>query len=357
MEIFLVFIFILWIFFWSFASVVIDRLKNSKTWIFNWRSECPKCLHKLNFIDLIPIFWYILNKWKCRYCKEKISYIYPILEISMWFMFFLTTYLLIDIDKIFFLDYFEIWKMIFFLLFWFFTIVYVFYDILYLEIPDSILFILIFMSFLSIFLWYFNNNLLFFDTLRLENTYFNYDLYLVWLLFLIISSFYFIMLKWLKEIYDLIILFIIWVIIAFIQFYLKIDLTSSIVWSAILWSYFVFLFLFLQIFLSWWSWMWWGDLRIWILLWMIMWFSFSFQSVLISYTFWSVIWIIILLYFKTKTYYIYQKQIKKQVNNLLWDKDNISFDTKMAFWPFLAIWIYVVLFFQIFVEDIFKLNY
>lgn len=48
--------------------------------ITHTRSYCPKCNNKLKFKDLIPILSYIFLKGKCRYCKEKISPRYIIIE-------------------------------------------------------------------------------------------------------------------------------------------------------------------------------------------------------------------------------------------------------------------------------------
>jgi leader peptidase (prepilin peptidase) / N-methyltransferase len=36
----------------------------------------------LKAIDLIPIVSWVMNKGNCKYCKEKVSSIYPILELS-----------------------------------------------------------------------------------------------------------------------------------------------------------------------------------------------------------------------------------------------------------------------------------
>jgi leader peptidase (prepilin peptidase)/N-methyltransferase len=36
----------------------------------------------LNALDLIPVFSWILNKTKCKHCNEKVSAIYPLLELS-----------------------------------------------------------------------------------------------------------------------------------------------------------------------------------------------------------------------------------------------------------------------------------
>jgi prepilin signal peptidase PulO-like enzyme (type II secretory pathway) len=46
------------------------------------RSKCPKCQHKLNALDLIPIFSWLIYVGKCCYCKEKISPRYFWIELS-----------------------------------------------------------------------------------------------------------------------------------------------------------------------------------------------------------------------------------------------------------------------------------
>ena len=40
------------------------------------RSQCPTCHHLLNWLDLLPIFSYLLLKGRCRYCDKPISTIY-----------------------------------------------------------------------------------------------------------------------------------------------------------------------------------------------------------------------------------------------------------------------------------------
>ena len=73
--------------FWSFGSVIFYRLwdrptKETWKWFLVWRSECPHCHHQLKVRNLIPIFSYLFQWWKCEYCKSKISWFYPFLEIS-----------------------------------------------------------------------------------------------------------------------------------------------------------------------------------------------------------------------------------------------------------------------------------
>lgn len=64
----------------SFFNVCIYRIPLKKSIILPERSYCPKCNHFLGVLDNIPIFSYIFLRGKCRYCKEKISPRYIIVE-------------------------------------------------------------------------------------------------------------------------------------------------------------------------------------------------------------------------------------------------------------------------------------
>lgn len=63
----------------SFLNVVIYRLKAKKS-VVRGRSFCPHCQKTLKFADLIPLFSFICQKGKCRYCNQKISWQYPLVE-------------------------------------------------------------------------------------------------------------------------------------------------------------------------------------------------------------------------------------------------------------------------------------
>ncbi len=65
----------------SFLNVVAHRTINNKPWWGNERSICENCKHTLKFIDLIPVFSWLLLKGKCRYCNSKISVKYILVEI------------------------------------------------------------------------------------------------------------------------------------------------------------------------------------------------------------------------------------------------------------------------------------
>ena len=73
--------------FGSFGSVIFYRLwdwptKETWKWFLVWRSECPKCHHQLKTRNLVPIFSWLFQWWKCEYCKAPISWFYPFLEIT-----------------------------------------------------------------------------------------------------------------------------------------------------------------------------------------------------------------------------------------------------------------------------------
>lgn len=55
-----------------------------KSEIFNIaipRSHCPRCKHRLAWQDLVPVLSYCFLGGCCRYCKAKISWQYPVVEI------------------------------------------------------------------------------------------------------------------------------------------------------------------------------------------------------------------------------------------------------------------------------------
>lgn len=65
--------------FGSFLNVCIYRIPRNISIIFP-SSFCPNCKKQIPFYYNIPIFGYLSLKGKCKYCKEKISPRYPIVE-------------------------------------------------------------------------------------------------------------------------------------------------------------------------------------------------------------------------------------------------------------------------------------
>ncbi len=72
----------------SFLNAYIYRLHAEQS-VMKGRSFCPWCKKTLRAKDLLPIVSFILLKAKCRFCKMKISWQYPLVEAGTAFLFVL----------------------------------------------------------------------------------------------------------------------------------------------------------------------------------------------------------------------------------------------------------------------------
>lgn len=129
---FLVFIFGLSV--GSFLNCLIYRLPKRKN-ILGY-SYCPNCAHQLSWLDLIPVFSFIFLAGRCRYCRAKISFQYPLVELVTGLLFLFAFLQLFSQFKVYNLEF------IFSLLRnWFFISLLVFifvYDLKYMLIEDVI---------------------------------------------------------------------------------------------------------------------------------------------------------------------------------------------------------------------------
>ena len=79
----MVYLIIIFIFFFgliigSFINCLVYRLHKKKSM---WgRSFCPKCKSQISWFDNIPVLSFLCLLGKCRHCKKKISWQYPIVE-------------------------------------------------------------------------------------------------------------------------------------------------------------------------------------------------------------------------------------------------------------------------------------
>ena len=134
--IFLSFLFIFGLLFGSFASVIVQRIAHGEGGITTGRSHCPKCNHQLSALDLFPLFSYLFLGGKCRYCKEKIGALYPLLEGTMALVFVAMGYAShTSFSAVAMGDIYSILHLLLFLMVGFVLVVISAYDILYLEIP------------------------------------------------------------------------------------------------------------------------------------------------------------------------------------------------------------------------------
>ncbi|MFC4022542.1 prepilin peptidase [Oceanobacillus longus] len=85
--------FLLGLIFGSFYNVVGLRLPQHIPFA-NDRSMCPHCKNQLAWYENIPLFSFLIQGGKCRHCKQKISYIYPTIELLTGFLFALSYYTL-----------------------------------------------------------------------------------------------------------------------------------------------------------------------------------------------------------------------------------------------------------------------
>lgn len=214
------FLFLLWAVFWSFWSVLIRRLK----WLINkdvinsilyWRSKCVKCNANLNVIQLIPFFWWFIQKWNCMKCWCKISCYYPWLEFVSWLIFVLTyifvsNYLLFSWFTIYD-TYFWLFYLYFVVINWLFVLL-IFFDILFFHVNTYFwLFLTVWIIFWQFF-WFFWDFMISF-------------IWWIWFFLLFISLYYFwkIYVKyrfWLDDaewiwFWDVMIAFSVWLLLPF----------------------------------------------------------------------------------------------------------------------------------------------
>lgn len=73
----------------SFLNVLIDRLPMGES-IWLGRSHCDNCQKTISWYDLIPVISFIILQRKCRYCRNKISWQYPLVEVATGLIFLFT---------------------------------------------------------------------------------------------------------------------------------------------------------------------------------------------------------------------------------------------------------------------------
>ncbi len=64
----------------SFVSALTWRLRQRKNFVTG-RSQCVHCAHVLGPLDLVPVFSWLALRGRCRYCRQRIAWIYPVLEL------------------------------------------------------------------------------------------------------------------------------------------------------------------------------------------------------------------------------------------------------------------------------------
>lgn len=121
------FLFILGSVIGSFLNVCIYRIPMGEQ-IITGRSKCPHCGHIIKWYDNIPLLSYLILRARCRYCNERISFKYPVVEA-------ITGIYLCLVWRYFNSD---IWLSLIYFLYGAFLIIGSFIDIDFMIIPDRI---------------------------------------------------------------------------------------------------------------------------------------------------------------------------------------------------------------------------
>ena len=123
----------------SFVNALSFRLNTGKSML--GRSQCMSCSAVIKWYDLIPIASYIVLKGKCRMCRSRFSFQYPVIELFLGVLFASVYYIYgTSISSIIILISLVL------------LVAIVIYDMRHLIIPDTLVYPLIALSVLSLFI-------------------------------------------------------------------------------------------------------------------------------------------------------------------------------------------------------------
>ncbi len=122
----------------SFLNCFIYRLAKKESFV-SGRSHCPYCFHTLSWKDLVPLASFFYLKGRCRYCKERISVQYPLVEFSTGLLFVLV--FIQNVQTLFVHNLvFALLNIIFWLIVSSILIVIFVYDLRHYIVPDSVIY-------------------------------------------------------------------------------------------------------------------------------------------------------------------------------------------------------------------------
>lgn len=145
-----VFIFLCGLAVGSFLNVLADRFSRNES-VIKGRSYCESCKKTLGIKDLVPVFSFLYLGGKCRYCKTKLSWYYPLVEVTTGVLFIVTFWWTVNQFPASNFQY-QISNVLYYLFLISSLIVIFFADIKYGIIPDKIIVPAILISFLYILL-------------------------------------------------------------------------------------------------------------------------------------------------------------------------------------------------------------
>ncbi|MDD4409058.1 MAG: prepilin peptidase [Candidatus Pacebacteria bacterium] len=152
-----IFVFTIGLFIGSFINCVSCRIFLEEDFVLK-NSHCPNCNHKLSAMDLVPVFSFLLLKGKCRYCKEKISWQYPLAEIATGLIFVLI-YSHLGFNLLEYFSGYQVWNLIYLWIAFSLLIIAFIYDAKHYIIPDKVTFLGIVISSVWIIFSLYNNSI------------------------------------------------------------------------------------------------------------------------------------------------------------------------------------------------------
>lgn len=129
----------------SFLDVFIARYQTGLK--LTGRSFCFSCGHELSWRDLVPVFSFIFQKSRCRYCGVRIPWRYPFIELVTGIVF-----ILVVIKTGISLLPHDIFLTVYYLFAFSTLIAIVFYDIRHNIIPNALVYFFIALSLLGVFI-------------------------------------------------------------------------------------------------------------------------------------------------------------------------------------------------------------
>ncbi len=124
----------------SFLNVIILRYNTGES-VVKTGSRCFSCGQGLKWFELIPILSFLMQKGKCRNCKSKISWQYPLVELTTGVVFLL----------IFHVTHYALLVMGYWLLIACLLIIIAVYDIRHQIIPNLFVYLFVCLTFLNLF--------------------------------------------------------------------------------------------------------------------------------------------------------------------------------------------------------------
>jgi prepilin signal peptidase PulO-like enzyme (type II secretory pathway) len=148
---FYIFIFIFGTIIGSFLNVVSLRYGTGESIVYRG-SRCFSCGKRLSWVELIPIFSFLIQKGRCRNCSSKISWQYPIVEMLTGVIFVLIAQKIFNSQFLIFnefliLNFQTIFNLIFYWLVASLLIIISVYDIRHQVIPNKLVYLFDFLSF------------------------------------------------------------------------------------------------------------------------------------------------------------------------------------------------------------------